>query len=61
MAADYAEVERMVRDGLKDPNNTHAIIVCDTYDHEDYPVYVTQRQDVHVVPLGEAPKKPNDQ
>jgi thiaminase len=26
---------------------THMIVVCDTYDHEDYPVYVTQGQDVH--------------
>jgi cytochrome oxidase assembly protein ShyY1 len=24
---------------------THLIVVCDTYDHEDYPVFVTKEQD----------------
>ena len=24
---------------------THLIVVCDTYDHEDYPVFVTKHQD----------------
>ena len=24
---------------------THCIVVCDTYDHEDYPVYVEKGQD----------------
>ena len=28
---------------------THCIIVCDTFDYEDYPVYVTKRQDVHEI------------
>lgn len=28
---------------------THVIVVCDTYDHEDYPVYVKPvQQSVHV-------------
>lgn len=26
---------------------THMIVVCDTFDHEDYPVYVSSDQDVH--------------
>jgi hypothetical protein len=26
---------------------THCIVVCDTFDHEDYPVYVSKKQDVH--------------
>lgn len=26
---------------------THVIIVCDTFDHDDYPVYVTASQDIH--------------
>ena len=25
---------------------THMIVVCDTFDHEDYPVYVTPSDDV---------------
>lgn len=28
---------------------SHVIVVCDTFDHEDYPVYVTPPQDVHEV------------
>jgi hypothetical protein len=28
---------------------THMVVVCDTYDHEDYPVYVLPGQDVKVV------------
>ena len=27
-------------------NATHMIVVCDTFDHEDYPVYVYPGQDV---------------
>lgn len=28
---------------------THMIVVCDTYDHEDYPVYVSSNESVHKV------------
>lgn len=28
---------------------THMIVVCDTYDYEDYPVYVSPDKDVHDV------------
>jgi hypothetical protein len=28
-------------------NNTHMFVVCDTFDWEDYPVYVTKDQNVH--------------
>ena len=28
---------------------THLIVVCDTYDHEDYPVYVKSTEDVRQV------------
>lgn len=28
---------------------THMLVVCDTYDWEDYPVYVLPGQDVHKV------------
>jgi hypothetical protein len=30
--------------GLRTANVTHMIIVCDTFDYEDYPVYVTSDQ-----------------
>lgn len=32
-----------------DKGATHMIVVCDTYDHEDYPVYVETHQDVRKV------------
>lgn len=32
-----------------DTNITHMIVVCDTYDHEDYPVYVDRTQNVRNV------------
>jgi len=28
---------------------THMIVVCDTFDHEDYPVYVKKTEDVREV------------
>lgn len=31
---------------------THMIVVCDTYDWEDYPVYVSPDQDVHKIAAG---------
>ena len=39
----------MIKDWLNDGTNqkaTHCIIVCDTFDHEEYPVYVSRKQDV---------------
>lgn len=29
-----------------DEDRTHMIVVCDTFDYEDYPVYVTRAEDV---------------
>jgi protoheme ferro-lyase len=28
---------------------THMIVVCDSFSHEDYPVYVTKKQDVREI------------
>ncbi len=28
---------------------THMIVVCDTFDYEDYPVYVQEDQNVHKI------------
>jgi hypothetical protein len=33
-----AEISNWFDDGLKQ-NATHMIVVCDTYDHEDFPIY----------------------
>lgn len=43
MAATRDEIERWFEQGLVD-NATHMIVVCDTYDWEDYPVYVMPGQ-----------------
>lgn len=29
--------------------HTHMLVVCDTYDYEDYPVFVSEGEDVHEV------------
>ena len=34
-------------DNGKELKATHMIVVCDTYDHEDYPHYVTEDEDVY--------------
>jgi hypothetical protein len=30
----------------KDKGNTHMIVVCDTFDYEDYPVYVKEGENI---------------
>lgn len=45
-----AEIGWWLKEGLKRNDKvTHMIVVCDTFDHEDYPVYVTEDQDVKCV------------
>ena len=46
MAASRAEIEEWFDVG-KAGGATHMIVVCDTFDWEDYPVYVTEYQDVN--------------
>jgi hypothetical protein len=44
------EISAWFDEGLNNPDKpTHMIIVCDTYDHEDYPVYVLPTENVHQV------------
>lgn len=31
----------------KQQNATHLIVVCDTFDHEDYPVFVSPEENIH--------------
>lgn len=35
-------------DAGKEEGFTHMLIVCDTYDHEDYPVFVNKGEDATV-------------
>lgn len=39
-----AEIERWFDKGIKD-GATHLIVVVDTFDHSDYPVYAWSKQD----------------
>jgi hypothetical protein len=42
----------MIREWLTDGKElkaTHCIVVCDTFDHEDYPVYVSKKQNVREI------------
>lgn len=43
------EIEDWLRDLYADDDLTHMIVVCDTFDYEDYPVYVKKDQDVRDV------------
>ncbi len=49
MAASKADIKKWFEEGILDPSNTHMIVVCDTFDHEDYPVYVTEDKSARVV------------
>ena len=40
------EISRWFDIGVQ-KNATYMIVVCDTFDWEDYPVYITQEQNVH--------------
>ena len=44
--------KNMIREWLeegKKENATHMIVVCDTFDYEDYPVYVKKEEDVNEI------------
>lgn len=45
MAATLEDVNRWIETGKKE-GATHLISVCDTFDWEDYPVYVMPHEDV---------------
>jgi len=47
MAATKDDIRRWLQYGLElKPSPTHMIVVCDTFDWEDYPVYVCAHEDV---------------
>ncbi len=45
MATTQDDIREWFKRGKK-KKATHLIVVCDTYDHSDYPVFVTKEQDV---------------
>jgi hypothetical protein len=45
--ATYVEIKAWFHEGAQKTENTHMIIVCDTFDYEDYPVYITETKDIH--------------
>ena len=49
MAATALDIKKWVKEGARKKGVTHVLIVCDTFDYEDYPVYVTEDQDVRQV------------
>lgn len=45
MAATKQDIRGWFEKGIEN-GATHLIVVCDTYDHDDYPVYVEPSEDV---------------
>jgi hypothetical protein len=45
MSATRKDIDRWFEAGLLS-NATHMIVVCDTYDYDNYPVYVQKGEDV---------------
>lgn len=48
MAATKEDITRWFKEG-KRQKATHMIVVCDTFDYDDYPVYVKKTEDVHEI------------
>lgn len=48
MATTQDDIVRWFTEG-KRQKATHMIVVCDTFDHEDYPVYVGPKENVRTV------------
>lgn len=46
MAARFEDIKRWVY-SAKEQGCTHLIVVCDTYDHDDYPCYVSKDEDIN--------------
>lgn len=48
MGTTQEDIKGWLAEGKKE-KATHVVIVCDTFDYEDYPVYVKKGQDIHKV------------
>ncbi len=46
MAADYNYIKNCLYRG-DNGEYSHLLIVCDTFDFEDYPVYIKKEEDIH--------------
>lgn len=49
MAASADDISRWFDEGKARSTVTHMVVVCDTFDYEDYPVYVVAGENVHKV------------
>lgn len=47
--ASIETISRWLDTMYADKDTTHMIVVCDTYDYDDYPVYVDKTQNVRTV------------
>ena len=45
MTASRQDIRGWLKEGIKQ-GATHVVVVCDTFDYEDYPVYVMSGEDV---------------
>jgi hypothetical protein len=45
MAATKTDIRRWLNEG-REKQATHMLVVCDTFDYDDYPVYVSTDEDV---------------
>jgi hypothetical protein len=48
MRTTQEDIKRWFEEGIRQ-KATHMIVVCDTFDHSDYPVYVKKDEDVREV------------
>jgi len=48
MTASREEIGEWLRGG-KERGYTHMVVVCDTFDYDDYPVYVSAGEDVRKI------------
>lgn len=48
MAANQADIRRWLERGRKQ-GATHLIVVCDTFDYDDYPVFVKPEENPHEI------------
>ena len=51
MSTQKDDIRRWLERG-KEEKSTHLIVVCDTWDHEDYPVFVSPEENVYEVVNG---------
>jgi hypothetical protein len=46
MAASMSDIRGWFEEGVRE-GATHMIVVCDTFDHDDYPVFVKPGENIH--------------